>query len=57
MVLLSIAAEDLGYSTERLRQLIKAGAVEGARRGKFWFLRESEIETLRGQLRKAKPAP
>ena len=53
LVLLSIAAEELGYSSERLRQLLKAGVVVGARRGKFWFLRESEIEQLRASLRKA----
>lgn len=57
LVLLSIAAEDLGYSSERLRQLLKAGVVEGTRRGKLWFLRESEVETLRGQLRKATGRP
>lgn len=57
LVLLSMAAEDLGYSSERLRQLLKAGVVEGTRRGKLWFLRESEVETLRGHLRKANRKP
>lgn len=55
LVLLSMAAEELGYSPERLRQLLKAGVVTGARRGRLWFLRESEIDTLREMLRKAPP--
>lgn len=49
LILLSIAAEELGYTSERLRQFIKDGRVEGVRRGRLWFLRESEIETLRQQ--------
>lgn len=49
LILLSIAAEELGYTSERLRQFIKAGKVEGVRRGRLWFLRESEIEYLRGE--------
>jgi hypothetical protein len=55
LILLSIAAEELGYSPERLRQFIRSGRVQGARRGRLYFLRESEIEQLRREGRQRKP--
>jgi hypothetical protein len=50
LILLSLAAAELGYSPERLRQLIKAGKVQSERHGRFILLRESEIGRLRREL-------
>jgi hypothetical protein len=62
LILLSLAAAELGYSPERLRQLIKAGKVQSERHGRFILLRESEIGRLRRELpggykRRALPPP
>lgn len=56
LVLLSQAAVEVNLSTERLRQLIKAGAVTAERQGRFWFLRESEVRRLKTEPR-PKPGP
>lgn len=52
LILLSVAADELEIGHERLRQLAKAGDIPAERRGKFWFLRESELARLkeRGRL-------
>ncbi len=47
LILLSIAAEEVGYTPERLRQLIKAGKVTAEHRGRLLLLRESEIQRIK----------
>lgn len=47
LILLSIAAEELGYSPERLRQLIRANKITAEHRGRLLLLRESEIQRIR----------
>lgn len=56
LISLSVAADELAIGHERLRQLAKAGEIAAERRGKLWYLRESEIARLkeRGRL---KPGP
>jgi hypothetical protein len=53
LILLSVAADELEIGHERLRQLAQHGQIKAERRGKLWFLRESEIAKLkeRGKLR------
>ncbi len=59
LILLGMAAEELGYSPERLRQMARKGEVKAERRGRLYLLRESEIQRLRdrGRLRAAKGSP
>jgi hypothetical protein len=63
LISLAIAADELDIGHERLRQLAKAGDIPAVRRGKLWYLRESEIACLkeRGKLRPGpkprKPTP
>lgn len=60
MILLSVAADELKIGHERLRQLAKAGQIKAERRGKFWFVRETELARLkeRGRLKPGpKPTP
>ena len=47
LILLSIAAEEVGYTPERLRQLIKANKVQAEYRGRLILLRESEIQRIK----------
>lgn len=56
MISLAVAADELDIGHERLRQLAAAGDIDAVRRGKLWYLRESEIARLkkRGRL---KPGP
>lgn len=56
LVSLAVAAEELKIGHERLRQLAKSEQISAVRRGKLWYLRESEIARLkeRGRL---KPGP
>lgn len=64
MISLAIAADELDIGHERLRQLAASGAIPAERRGKLWYLRESELVKLkeRGKLppgpkpRKQQPA-
>lgn len=56
LILLSVAADELEIGHERLRQLAAAGKIPAERRGKFWFLRESEIAKLKAR-GKLKPGP
>lgn len=62
LISLAIAAEELEIGHERLRQLAKSEQINAVRRGKLWYLRESEIARLkeRGRLppgpRKHRPA-
>ena len=52
MISLSVAADELKIGHERLRQLASRGEIDAVKRGKLWYLRESEIEALkkRGRL-------
>lgn len=52
MISLSVAADELEIGHERLRQLAAKGEINAERRGKLWYLRESEIARLklRGRL-------
>ena len=61
LISLAIAADELDIGHERLRQLAKTEQISAVRRGKLWYLRESEIARLkeRGRLTpgpKRKPA-
>ena len=59
MILLSLAALELKIGHERLRQLASKGEINAERRGKFWFLRESELARLkrRGDMGRLRPGP
>jgi hypothetical protein len=52
LISLAVAAEELAIGHERLRQLAKSEQISAVRRGKLWYLRESEIARLkeRGRL-------
>lgn len=56
LISLSVAAEELKIGHERLRQLAARGEINAERRGKLWYLRESEIARLRERGR-LKPGP
>ena len=56
LISLSVAADELEIGHERLRQLAKSGAIPAVRRGKLWYLRESEVVRLRAR-GKLKPGP
>lgn len=59
LISLAIAADELNIGHERLRQLAKNGEINAERRGKLWYLRESEIARLRlrGDRGRQKPGP
>lgn len=56
LISLAIAADELEIGHERLRQLAARGQIAAEKRGKLWYLRESELDRLkeRGRL---KPGP
>lgn len=63
LISLAVAADELEIGHERLRQLAKSGSIDAVRRGKLWYLRESEVDRLkkRGRLppgpKRTAPAP
>jgi len=62
LITLTIAADELKIGRERLRQLAARGEINAERRGKLWYVRESEINRLRerGRLNpgpKPRPTP
>jgi hypothetical protein len=46
VVMLSIAAKEAGYSTERLRQFIRDGMLAGEQQGRFWLVKMSDVRRL-----------
>jgi hypothetical protein len=56
LITLTIAADELDIGHERLRQLAARGEINAEKRGKLWYLRESEIALLRERGR-LKPGP
>ena len=44
------ASKLLGYNRRTLTRKIKAGEINGFKIGSRWFLKESEIKRLRGEL-------
>lgn len=57
LVLLSTAAKEIGLSTERLRQLIAAGDVQGEKiGGRFYAMPQHEVDRLKREPR-PKPGP
>lgn len=59
MISLSIAADELNIGHERLRQLAATGQIAAEKRGKLWYIRESELSKLRerGDGGRLKPGP
>jgi len=47
LVLLSVAAAEVGLSKERLRQLIHAGDLGAKRLGMYWFVPKREVRRLK----------
>src|SRR5215216_4842100 len=49
------AAQELGVSAERIRQLIVGGALPAMKRERHWSIRRADLDPLRG--RKMTPGP
>jgi excisionase family DNA binding protein len=51
------AAQELGVTQTRVRQMILAGEIDAVMRGGSWFITPDQVEKARGRKTKSGPKP